>query len=169
MPALLTALLLLAPPAPAPALVPLVLGERQVVTLEFARPVGKLGVTDAEALQLEPSGSRLKLTALKAGRSQLEVIFDDGATLGWDVTVVAARRAGPAAAGGPGEVELAIGEERRVPSPGLARVLFEETGVIKVRPESEAVVLIGIGVGKASAVLVDGAGKRTTLTVKVRP
>jgi hypothetical protein len=161
------ALTLLAPPIPTS--VPLLLGERQVVTLEFARPVGKLGVTDAESLQLEPSGTRLKVTALKAGRSQLEVVLDDGASLSWDVTVVAARKAGPVTVGGPGEVELAVGEERKVAAPGLARILFEETGVIKVRPESEAVVLIGIGAGKASAVLVDGAGRRTTLTVKVRP
>jgi hypothetical protein len=168
MPALLTALLLLAGPA-APALVPLALGERQVVTLEFSRPVAKLGLGDAEVLQVEPAGTRLKVTGLRAGRALLEVTFDDGAALGWDVTVVAIRKAGAAALGGPGEVELAVGEERKVPSPGLARVLFEETGVIKVRPEQEAVVLIAIGAGRASVVLVDGAGRRTTLTVKVRP
>jgi len=162
------ALLLLAPPA-APAAVPLVLGERQVVTLEFTRGIAKLGVTDADALQLEPSGARLKVTALKAGRSQLEVFFDDGARLAWEVTVVAVRKASPAAAGGPGEVELAVGQELRVAAPGLARALFEETGVVKVRPEAQAVVLIGVGIGRASVVLVDGAGQRTTLTVKVGP
>ncbi len=166
MPALLMAMALLAGPA-APSAVPLTLGERQVVTLEFTRPVAKLGVTDADALQLEPSGTRLKVTALRAGRSQLDVGFDDGSTLAWDITVVAVRRSGAAAA--PGELELAVGEERKVASPGLARVLFEESGVVKVRPESESVVLTAIGVGRASVVLVDGAGKRTTLTVKVKP
>jgi hypothetical protein len=162
------ALALLAPPA-APAAVPLLLGERQVTTLEFTRAIVTLGVTDAEALQLEPAGPRLKVTALKAGRSQLEVVFDDGARLAWDVTVVAARRAGPAPVGGPVEIELAVGEERKVAAPGLVRALFEETGVVKVRPEAQAVVLIAVGVGRASVVLVDGAGQRTTLTVKVRP
>jgi hypothetical protein len=162
------AMALLAGPA-APTAVPLTLGERQVVTLEFTRPVAKLGVTDAEALQLEPSGTRLKVTALRAGRSQLEVGFDDGTTLAWDVTVVAVRRSGAALTAAPGELELAVGEERKVASPGLARVLFEETGVVKVRPEPESVVLTAIGVGRASVVLVDGAGKRTTLTVKVKP
>ncbi len=150
-------------------LMALVMGERQVVTLELARPVAKLGVSDAETLQLEPSGTRLKVTALRAGRCQFQVAFEDGATLSWNVTVVAVQRAGAAAVAGPGEVELSVGEERRLASPGLARVLFEETGIIKVRPENEAVVLIGAGAGRASVVLVDGAGKRTTLTVKVKP
>ena len=168
MPTLLMALVLMAAPA-APVSVPLVLGERQVVTLEFTRPVAKLGQSDAETLQLEPAGTRLKVTALRAGRAQFQVAFEDGATLSWDVTVVATRRAGAVAAAGPDQVELAVGQERRIASPGLARVLFEETGVIKVRPENEAVVLIAAGVGRASVVLVDGAGKRTTLTVKVSP
>lgn len=168
MPALLMALALLATPT-APTLVPLALGERQVVTLEFTRPVAKLGVTDADALLLEPSGTRLKVTGLRAGRSQVEVTFDDGVTLGWDVTVVAPRKLGAAAVAGPGELELAVGEERRIAAPGLARVLFEESGVVKVRPEREAVMLTATGAGRASVVLVDGAGKRTTLTVKVKP
>jgi len=169
MPALLTALALLAAPAAAPGLVPLTLGERQVVTLEFTRPVARLGVTDPDALRLEPSGTRLKVTALRAGRAQLEVIFDDGTTLAWEVTVVAPRAAGSIPAGAPGELELAVGEERTVAAPGLARVLFEERGVVKVRPEPEAVVLTATGAGRASVVLVDGAGKRTTLTVSVKP
>ncbi len=168
MPALLMALALLAQPAPATQ-VPLTLGERQVVTLEFTRPVARLAVTDADALQLEVAGSKLKVTGQRAGRSQLEVTFDDGAVLAWEVTVVAPRKVGAVAAAAAGEIELVIGEERRVPAPGLARVLFEENGALKVRPESEAVVLIAIGSGKASVVLVDGAGKRTTLNVKVRP
>jgi hypothetical protein len=163
------ALALLAPPAPATAaLVPLHLGERQVVTLEFTRPVVRLGVTDADALLLEAQGTRLKVTGQRAGRSQLEVTFDDGAMLAWDVTVVAPRKA-TATAATPGELVLVIGEERRVPAPGLARILFEETGALKVRAEQEAVVLTAIGAGRAEVVLVDGAGKRTTLAVKVRP
>ncbi len=168
MPALLMALALLATPT-APAMVPLVLGVRQVVTLEFTRPVSKLAVTDADALLLEPSGTTLKVTALRAGRSQVEVGLDDGVTLGWDVTVVAPRKSGAVAAGRPGELELSVGEERKIAAPGLARVLFEESGVVKVRPEPEAVVLTATGAGRASVVLVDGAGKRTTLTVRVRP
>jgi Pilus formation protein N terminal region len=168
MPAFLMALVLLATPT-APTLVPLALGERQVVTLEFTRPVAKLGVTDADALLLEPSGTRVKVTALRAGRSQVEVTFDDGVTLAWDVTVVAPRKVGSAAVAGAGELELAVGEERKIAAPGLARVLFEESGVVKVRPEREAVVLTATGAGRASVVLVDGAGKRTTLTVRVKP
>ena len=168
MPALLMALALLASPAP-PTAVPLVLGERQVVTLEFARPVAKLGASDAEALGLEAAGNRLKVTGLRAGRSRFEVGFDDGVTLTWDVTVVAPKKPGAAVVAGPGELELAMGEERRVAAPGLARVLFEESGVVRVRPEQEAVVLTATAAGRASVVLVDGAGQRTTLTVRVKP
>ncbi len=161
------ALTLLAPPA-LPSAVPLTLGERQVVTLEFTRPVARLGVTDADALLLEAQGNRLKVTGQRAGRSQLEVTFEDGAMLTWDVTVVAPRK-GSATAAAPGELVLAIGEERRVAAPGLARILFEENGALKVRPEQEAVVLIATGAGRAEVVLVDAAGKRTTLAVRVRP
>jgi len=162
------ALALLGPPAAPP--LPLSLGERQVVTLEFTRPVAKMAVTDADALLLEATGTRLKVTGLRAGRSQLEVTFDDGAVLAWDITVAAPRKPGASpASAAPGDIELAVGEERRVPAPGLARVLFEESGVVKVRPENEAVVLTAVGPGRASVVLVDGAGKRTTLTVKVKP
>jgi hypothetical protein len=159
------ALALLAPPA-LPTTVPLTLGERQVVTLEFTRAVARLGVTDAEALLLEAQGTRLKVTGLRAGRSQVEVTFDDGAVLAWDVTVVASRK-GSAPAAAPGELVLSIGEERRVPAPGLARVLFEENGALKLRTEPEAVVLTATGVGRAEVVLVDAAGKRTTLAVRV--
>jgi hypothetical protein len=161
-------LALLAPPA-APAMVPLVLGERQAVTLEFTRPVAKIGVTDAGALLLEPAGTRLKVTGLRGGRSQVELGFDDGSTLVWEVSVVAARPAGPAPAIGPDELELALGEERRVAAPGLARVLFEEGGVVTVRAEAQAVVLVATGAGRASVVLVDGTGRRTTLSVRVKP
>ena len=162
------ALALLGPPAAPP--LPLSLGERQVVTLEFTRPVAKMAVTDADALLLEATGTRLKVTGLRAGRSQLEVTFDDGAVLAWDVTVAASRRTGAApVSAAPVDIELAVGEERRVPAPGLARVLFEENGALKVRPEPEAVVLVAIGAGRASVVLVDGAGKRTTLVVRVKP
>jgi hypothetical protein len=161
------ALALLAPPA-LPSAVPLALGERQVVTLEFSRPVARLGVTDAEALLLEAQGTRLKVTAQRAGRSQLEVIFDDGAVLAWDVTVVAPRK-GSTPVAAPGELVLAIGEERRLPAPGLARVLFEENGALKLRTEPEAVVLTATGAGRAEVVLVDAAGKRTTLAVRVKP
>jgi hypothetical protein len=162
------ALALVAAPA-APTAVPLALGERQVVTLEFARPVARLGVTDADALLLEPSGNRLKVTGQRAGRSQVEVGLDDGATLTWDVTVVAARRPAALAAPAPGELELRIGEERTIASPGLARVLFEEGGVVRVRTGTDAVVITGTGTGQASVVLLDGAGARTTLTVRVKP
>jgi hypothetical protein len=169
MPALLTALLLSAIPA-APTAVPLLLGERQVVTLEFAEPVARVAVTDHEALLLEPSGSRLKVTARRPGRVQLEVGFADGGALAWEVTVVAARRP-PAAAPAPlpGELVLSVGEERRVAAPGLARVLVEEGGVVKVRPVADAAIITATGAGRAAVVLVDGAGGRTTLTVRVVP
>jgi hypothetical protein len=119
-------------------------------------------------VQLESLGTRLKVTGQRAGRSQLEVTFDDGAMLAWDVTVVAPRKAA-APVSAPGELVLSIGEERRVPAPGLARVLFEENGALRLRTEPEAVVLTATGAGRAEVVLVDGAGKRTTLAVRVRP
>jgi hypothetical protein len=167
--ALLTGLALLLA-APAQGATPLLLAERQIVTLEFARPVARLATTDPDVLVLEPAGARLRITAVRAGRAQVEVAFDDGATASFEVTVEPARRpaaAGPAAA--PAEVALAVGETRRLPFPGLARVLAEDNGVIRVRTESNVVVVTGVIVGRSSVVLQDGAGTRTTVPVRVHP
>lgn len=153
---------------PAAAATPLALVERQVVTLEFARPVARLATTDPDLLAVEPTGARLRIAALRAGRAQLDVVFDDGAAVTFDVTVERARRPEGAAAA-PGEVALAVGEERRVAAPGLARLLLEENGVARVRAEGGAVVVTGLSAGRSSAVLVDGAGARTTLSIRVRP
>jgi Pilus formation protein N terminal region len=160
--------------APALAATPLALVERQVTTLEFTRPVASLATTDPDLLQLERAGTHLKVTALRGGRAQLDVIFDDGAQVTFDVAVgplrgptgLAASAGGPSA--GPVEVSLAVGEERRLPSPGLARVLIEENGVARVRAEGEAVIVVGVTPGRSSLVLVDGAGRRTTLPLRVR-
>ena len=144
------------------------LSERQVTTLEFTRPVARLTTTDPELLLLEPSATRLKVTAQRAGRAQVDVTFDDGATATFDVTVSPLRGVPAPAAAAPGELTLAVGEARRVAAPGLARALLEENGVAKVQAEGEAVVITGVSPGRSSVVLVDGAGNRTTLPVRVR-
>jgi hypothetical protein len=144
---------------------PLALAERQVLTLEFDRPVARLAVTDPDVLALEPGGARLRVTALRAGRTAVEVAFSDGATVSYDVAVEAARGRAPQA---PGELALAVGEERRVAAPGLARVLLEETGVARVRAEGDAVVVLGVAPGTASLVLVGAAGARQTFSIRVR-
>ena len=165
---LLTLLALLSSTAAVAA--PLPLAERQVVTLEFARPVARLATTDPDLLALEASGARVKVTALRAGRAQVDVVFDDGAAVTYDVVVEAARRsaaAGPAAA--PGELVLSVGEVRRLPAPGLARVLLEENGVVRVRALGAAAEVTGLTPGRSSLVLVDGGGARTTVPVRVVP
>jgi hypothetical protein len=159
-------LLLTLLPAPAAAAVPLPLAERQVVTLELARPVARLATTDPGLLSLEQQGARLRVTALRAGRAQVDVTFDDGAVVTFEVTVEAARPSAPEAA--PGELLLLVGEERRVPAPGLARLLVEENGVVQARSEGASVVLVGVSPGRASVVLVDADGRRSTLAVRVR-
>lgn len=160
--------LALAAAAPAVAGTPLPLAERQVTTLEHDRPVARLSVTDPDLLSLEAQGVRVRVVALRAGRGALEVSFADGATIVYDVTVEGARRPAPAAPGGPAELSLQLGEERRLAAPGLARVLLEESGVARVRADGEMVVVVGVSPGTASLVLVDRAGARTTWTVRVR-
>jgi len=164
---LLIALALLAA-APALAGTPLALSERQVVTLEFSRPVARLATSDPDLLSLEPAAGRLKVTARRAGRAQVDVVFDDGATAAFDV-VVAPLRPGAVEPAAPGEVVLAVGERRRLPAPGLARLLLEENGVVRAQAEPGAVVLTGAAAGRSSVVLVDGAGRQTTLPVRVVP
>lgn len=154
-------------PAVAAAGVPLALAERQVATLEFDRPIARLAVTAPDLLALEPAGPRVKVTALRSGRASVEIAFADGATVAYDVTVDAARP--PAArAAASNEVELAPGEERRIPAPGLARVLLEENGTARVTAREGGVSVVGVSAGSASLVLVDGAGARTTWSVRVR-
>jgi hypothetical protein len=155
--------------APAGAAVPLPLAERQVVTLEFTRPVARLATTDPSLLGLKAAGARLEVTALRGGRAQLDVTFDDGAAVSYDVTVEAARRGPVAAVAAPGEIVLAVGQVRRLAAPGLASLLVEESGVVRVRAEGEAAVVTGVSPGTSSVVLVDGAGRRTTVPLRVVP
>jgi hypothetical protein len=144
---------------------PLALAERQVMTLEFDRPVARLAVTDPDVLALEPAGARVRVTALRAGRTAVDVSFADGATVTYDVAVEGAHGR---TAQKPGEVALGVGEERRLEAPGLARVLLEDTGVARVRAEGDAVVVLGVAPGAASLVLVDASGSRQTLSIRVR-
>jgi hypothetical protein len=154
--------------APAAAGVPLALAERQVVTLEFDRAVARLAVTDPDLLSLQTTGARVRVAALRAGRAALEVAFADGVTLVYDVAVEAARRPAAAAPAGPAQLELALGEERRVRAPGVARVLLEENGVARVSVDGETLVVIGVSTGATSLVVVDGAGARTPWSIRVR-
>lgn len=167
-PALILALLAAAAPAAAGA--PLALAERQVVTLEFQQAVARVATTDPDLLQVQTAGGKVSVTALRGGRASLEIGFADGAAVTYDVTVEAARRPAraPAAAPGPGELHLAVGEERRLRVPGVARVLVEENGVARVAAQGETVVVTALARGDAAVVLVDGAGARTTWQVRVR-
>jgi len=165
--AALIAVLLAAAPA-ARGGTPLALAERQVVTLEFDRPVARIAVTDPDLLALRAQGPRVKVAAARAGKAALEIAFEDGATVVYDVTVEAARRPAAIAPGAPGEMVLQLGEERRLRAPGVARVLLEENGVARVRSDGESVTVTGVSPGTTSLVLVDGAGARTTWAIRVR-
>jgi hypothetical protein len=165
------ALALILPAALAAAGTPLALAERQVTTLEFTRPVARVATTDPDLLALAPAGARLTVTALRAGRAQVDVVFDDGAVAAFDVVVAGLRR--PAAAGAPaareGELVLAVGETRRLAAPGLARLLVEEGGAVRAHAEGDAVVVTGLASGRSSVVLVDGAGARQVVPIRVTP
>ncbi len=149
---------------------PLALVERQAVTLEFDRPVARVAVTDPDLVSVDPAGARLRVKALRAGRGTLEVAFDDGASVSFDVAVDAARRPGARAPGlpPPNELELGVGAERRLPAAGVARVFVEENGVARARVEGQQVLVTGVAPGTAAVVVVDADGVRTTWTVRVR-
>lgn len=147
---------------------PLPLAERQVVFLDFDRTVSRIAVTDPDLLGLQAQGTRVRVAALRGGRASLEVAFADGATVVYDVAVEAARRPAAPSASPPGEVALQLGEERRLPAPGAARVLLEENGIARVRIDGQDVTVIGVSPGSTSLVVVDGAGLRTTWTIRVR-
>jgi hypothetical protein len=159
--------LLVAAAAPAAAGAPLSLVERQVLTLEFDRPVLRLTTTDPDLLTAKAAGARVSITALKGGRATLEVTFADGAVATYDVAVAAARRA-EARAAGANDIDLGVAQERRFRAPGAARVLVEENGVARVAVEGETVSVVGLRPGQASLVVVDGGGAKTTFQVRVR-
>lgn len=155
--------------APARAGAPLALVERQVATLEFDRPVARVSVTDPELVAVDADGVRLRVRALRAGRGTLEVAFEDGAAVTYDVSVAGARRAAAAApTAGAREIDVAVGARRRVAAPGVARAFVEENGVARVVVDGRDVVIDGLAPGTASLVLVDEAGARTSWTVRVR-
>lgn len=158
--------LLLSAAAPAAAGAPLALSERQVVTLEFDRPVLRLTITDPDLLSARSTGARVVITALRGGKATLEVTFADGAIASYDVAVAPARR-GEVRAAAANELEVGVGQERRFRSPGTARVLLEENGVARVSAQGETVTVVGLRPGNASLVLVDGAGAKTTWSIRV--
>jgi hypothetical protein len=154
-------------PVLAAGALPLALAERQVVTLDFTQPVQRIAVSDPEALALQASGSQLRITGLRGGRVQVDVLFADGATASWDVTVEPVRHpvARPLA---PDEVELAVGQERILPAPAGAQVLLEETGAVRATQDARGVVVRGIAPGAGSIVIVSPSGARTTWKLRVR-
>lgn len=151
--------------APAAAGTPLALAERQVITLEFSQAVARIATTDPDLLGVKVVGARVTVSAARAGRASLDLSFNDGVTVTYDVTVAAARRPAAAAAN---ELALAIAEERRFRSPGVVRVLVEENGVARVAVEGDTVKVTGLSHGQASLVLVDAAGAKTTWQIRVR-
>jgi hypothetical protein len=158
---------LVAAAAPAASGTPLALAERQVVTLEFDRPVARVATTDPDLVSARTAGARLVLTALKGGRAALEVVFADGATVVYDLAVDGARR--PAARpAGANELDLAVAEERRFRAPGVERVLVEENGVARVKVDGDVVSVVALSPGQASLVVVQAAGAKTTWQIRVR-
>ncbi len=159
--------LLVSVAAPAAAAAPLALAERQVVHLEFQRPVVRIATTAPELLHVQVTGARVSIAALRGGRATLELAFADGATIAYDVTVEAAQ-APVARPARPDEIVLAVGEESRFRAPGVAQVLVEENGVARVAVEGETVSVVAVTSGESSVVLVDRAGAKTTRPIRVR-
>lgn len=159
---------LLATSAPAAA-APLALAERQVVVLEFQRPVTRVATTDPDLLhiQLLSGGGRVQVAALRGGRGSVELTFGDGAAVTYEVTVEGARR--PQARGpGQHELELLVGEVRKFRAAGADRVLLEENGVARASVAGEVVSVTALAPGLTTVVVVDGAGVKTTWQIRVR-
>jgi hypothetical protein len=155
--------------SPVKAGTPLALAERQVVTLEFAQPVVRVATTDPDLLAVQVLGAKVRIEASRAGRCTLDLAFGDGAAASYEVTVEALRRTGVAAAPpSPNELVLAVGEERRFRSPGIARALFEESGAVRVLVERETVSIVGLAAGRSSVVLVNADGNKITWQIRVQ-
>jgi len=161
--------LLVAMAWPAGAGTPLVLAERQVVTLEFAQPVLRVATTDPDLLHVQVANARVRIEAARGGRCTLDLAFGDGATVSYEVVVEGARRTAAALTPtGANDLVLAVGEERRFRSPGIARALVEENGVARVTVQNDTVAVLALGSGRSTMVLVDGAGAKSTWYILVR-
>ncbi len=147
--------------------VPLALAEGQVVTLQFAKPIGQVGLGDLTVVQVKAAGNRVEVTGLRAGRTSLVVQLEGGPTASYDVRVVGASRAA-APAGDPNLGALRVGEPRRLPAAGAVQLLLEENGVARAASEGGAVVVTGVAPGTSSLIVVDGKGNRTTYPIRVR-
>ncbi len=159
--------LALAVPGSGGAAAPVIVVERQVVTLEFAQSVRRLAVSDPDAIGLKATGSTVRLTGLRPGRVQLDVVFADGATATFDVAIEPLGRtaAKPLA---PDEIELEVGQERTLPAPAGAQVLLEDNGVARAVQDGRSLRIRGVAAGSASLVVVDPSGARTTWKLRVR-
>jgi Pilus formation protein N terminal region len=166
--ALLAAVLLAAPAARADSAL-LSLAEGQVVTLQFARPVAQLALGDLGVVQVKASGSRVEVTGARGGRTQLTVLFEGGDSVGYDVQVAGAKRSAAAVPTvDPNQIDLRVGEQRRIPAPNAAQLMLEENGVARVTAERGAAVVTGLSPGAASLIVVDGSGGRTTYPIRVK-
>jgi len=166
--AILASLLLAAPPARADNAL-LSLAEGQVVTLQFARAVAQLALGDLGVVQVKASGSRVEVTGTRGGRTQLTVQFEGGDAVSYDVQVAGARRSAAAMVPvDPNQIDLRVGEQRRIPAPNAAQLMLEENGVARVSAERGTVVVTGVAPGATSLIVVDGSGGRTTYPIRVR-
>lgn len=147
------------------------LAEGQVATLEFARMVKRVAVTDDAVVDVKTSGDRkLVLTGEKGGRISLLVTFDDGAKVTFDVRVAGATRAAAAAdEPPPNTFVLRVGETKSLSVEGLSKVLMEgDESAVDVNAHGSTVDVTGKGAGTVSLVLVDATGQKTTYTFRVR-
>jgi Pilus formation protein N terminal region len=167
----LAALLVAAPAASALAAdgVPLSLAEGQVVTLQFDRAVAQVAVTDLAVLRVKAFEKRVEVTGSSGGRSRLLVELERGGRVAYEVQVVGLSGGRPAPPPpDPNAIDLSVGDERRIPAAGASRLLVEEGGVARVRAEAGAVVVTALLPGTTSVIVVDGAGAKTTYTIRVR-
>jgi hypothetical protein len=142
------------------------LAEGQIAPLSFEHKVERVTVSDAAVLAVRAAPGRIEVVGLQGGSARLTVELEGGASVAFDVRVAAATRA-PRPPPDPRLVEIRPGEERRLATPGVARVMMEDNGVARARAEPGAVVLTGIAPGRASLVVVAESGARTEWTVRV--
>jgi len=169
----LAALLVAAAAAAAPAAgadaVPLALAEGQVVTLQFDRAVAQVAVTDLAVVKVKALEKRVEVTGSAGGRSRVLVELERGGRVAYEVQVAGLSGGRPAPPpADPNAIELSVGEERRIPAAGASRLLVEESQVARVRAEAGAVVVTAQSSGTTSVIVVDGAGAKTTYTIRVR-
>lgn len=143
------------------------MGVNELRSLEYAKSISRVAVSDPNVLLVHAGERKLDLTGQSGGKTTLVVWFESGESVGYDVHV-----AGPVRAPEPEpvgtRVEVGVGQQVTVPAAGASRIMLSDDGVARVKANGETLTVSGLKAGSATLIVTDGAGAKTTYSIRVK-